>query len=90
MFYAFYAFAIVILVLHFTGWLRRNNLEWLMLVLAVAVFPAVIFLKYALFSRRVAAAAAGGGFSLRTAHSPRTSLKFKKRIQLRAESGSLP
>ena len=45
MFYAFYAFAIVILVLHFTGWLRRNNLEWLMLVLAVAVVPAVIFLK---------------------------------------------
>jgi hypothetical protein len=44
-FYAFYAIAIVILVLHFTGWLRRNNLEWLMLVLAVAVFPAVIFLK---------------------------------------------
>ncbi len=44
-FYAFYAIAIVILVLHFTGWLKRNNLEWLMLVLAVAVFPAVIFLK---------------------------------------------
>jgi len=35
-FYAFYAVAIVILVLHFTGWLKRNNLEWLMLVLAVA------------------------------------------------------
>ena len=44
-FYAFYAIAIVILVLHFTGWLKRNNLEWLMLVLAIAVFPAVIFLK---------------------------------------------
>ena len=44
-FYAFYALAIVILVLHFTGWLKRNNLEWVMLVLAVAVFPAVIFLK---------------------------------------------
>src|SRR4051812_47532055 len=45
MFYAFYAIAIVILVLHFTGWLKRNNVEWIMLVLAVAVFPAVIFLK---------------------------------------------
>jgi hypothetical protein len=44
-FYAFYAIAIVILVLHFTGWLKRNNVEWIMLVLAVAVFPAVIFLK---------------------------------------------
>lgn len=45
MFYAFYAFAIVIMALYFTGWLRRNNLEWLMLVLAISVFPAVIFLK---------------------------------------------
>lgn len=44
-FYAFYVIAIVILVLHFTGWLRRNGLEWLVLVLAVAIFPAVIFLK---------------------------------------------
>jgi hypothetical protein len=44
-FYAFYAVAIVILILHFTGWLRRNNLEWLVLVLAAGTFPAVIFLK---------------------------------------------
>ena len=44
-FYAFYVIALIILILHFTGWLRRNNLEWLVLVLAVAVFPAVIFLK---------------------------------------------
>ena len=44
-FYAFYVIAIAILVLHFTGWLKRNNLEWMVLVLAVATFPAVIFLK---------------------------------------------
>ena len=44
-FYAFYVVAIVILILHFTGWLRRNNVEWVMLVLAAAVFPAVIYLK---------------------------------------------
>lgn len=44
-FYAFYVVAIVILILHFTGWLKRNDLEWIMLALAVAVFPAVIFLK---------------------------------------------
>jgi hypothetical protein len=44
-FYAFYVIAITILVLHFTGWLKRNNLEWIVLVLAVATFPAVIFLK---------------------------------------------
>ena len=44
MFYAFYVIALIILVLHFTGWLRRNNLEWMVLVLAIATFPAVIFL----------------------------------------------
>ena len=44
LFYAFYAVAVIILVLHFTGWLKRNNLEWLVLVLAVATFPAVYFL----------------------------------------------
>ena len=44
-FYSFYAIAIVVLVLHFTGFLRRNRLEWLVLLLAAATFPAVIFLK---------------------------------------------
>ena len=44
LFALFYVFAILILVLHFTGFLARNNLEWLVLVLAVAVFPAVIYL----------------------------------------------
>ena len=45
LFYAFYAIAIIVLILHFTGWLARNNLDWVVLVLAVATFPAVIFLK---------------------------------------------
>ena len=40
----YYITAITILVLHFTGFLARNNLEWLVLVLAVSVFPAVIYL----------------------------------------------
>jgi hypothetical protein len=44
LFYAFYVVALIILVLHFTGWLKRNNLEWLVLVLALATFPAVLFL----------------------------------------------
>jgi hypothetical protein len=44
-FYIFYVVAIVVLILHFTGWLKRNNLEWIVLVLAVATFPAVIFLR---------------------------------------------
>jgi len=44
-FYAFYVIAIIVLILHFTGWLKRNNLEWLVLAVAVAVFPVVIFLR---------------------------------------------
>jgi uncharacterized membrane protein len=44
-FIAFYLFAIAILVAHFTGWLARHRLEWVVLVLAVAVFPAVIYLS---------------------------------------------
>lgn len=44
LFALFYVVAIVILVLHFTGFLTRYNLEWLILVLAGAVFPAVIYL----------------------------------------------
>ena len=44
LFAVFYVVAIAILVLHFTGFLARYNLEWLVLVLAVAVFPAVIYL----------------------------------------------
>ena len=43
-FLLYYIVAITILALHFTGWLARHNLEWLILVLAVTVFPAVIYL----------------------------------------------
>jgi len=41
---AIYVLAITILIMHFTGFLARHNLEWLVLVLAAAVFPAVIYL----------------------------------------------
>jgi len=40
----FYLIAITVLVLHFTGWLARHRLEWVVLVLAVAVFPAIYYL----------------------------------------------
>lgn len=40
----YYVTAITVLALHFTGFLARQNLEWLVLVLAVSVFPAVIYL----------------------------------------------
>jgi low affinity Fe/Cu permease len=44
-FYAFYVAAIAILVAYFTGWLRRHSLEWVVLLLAAATFPAIVFLK---------------------------------------------
>jgi Ca2+/Na+ antiporter len=44
LFALFYVIAITVLVMHFTGFLARHNLEWLVLVLAAAVFPAVIYL----------------------------------------------
>ncbi|MDD3381273.1 MAG: hypothetical protein PHD68_08705 [Rugosibacter sp.] len=44
LFVLYYIIAITILVLHFTGYLARRNLEWIVLVLAVTVFPAVIYL----------------------------------------------
>jgi hypothetical protein len=44
-FYIFYVIAITILVLHFTGWLKRHNLEWIVYVLAITTFPAVIYLR---------------------------------------------
>lgn len=44
LFIIYYIVAIAILILHFTGFLARHNLEWLVLALAVTVFPAVIYL----------------------------------------------
>lgn len=44
LFVLYYIVAIVILAMHFTGVLARHDLEWLVLVLAVTVFPAVIYL----------------------------------------------
>lgn len=44
LFVLYYILAIVVLVLHFTGVLARYNLEWLVLAVAVTVFPAVIYL----------------------------------------------
>lgn len=43
-FVLYYILAIVVMVMHFTGLLARYNIEWMMLVLAVTVFPAVIYL----------------------------------------------
>lgn len=40
----YYVVAITVLIMHFTGFLVRHNIEWLVLVLAVSVLPAVFFL----------------------------------------------
>ncbi len=44
LFGSFYLVAIAIVILHFTGWLENHNLDWLVFVMAVLVFPIVIFL----------------------------------------------
>jgi hypothetical protein len=44
LFILYYIVAITILVMHFTGFLARHRLEWLVLILAATVFPAVIYL----------------------------------------------
>ena len=40
----YYALAIAVLTLHFTGHLERCNAEWLVFVFALTVFPAVLYL----------------------------------------------
>ena len=37
-FYSVYILSIVVLILHFTGWLLRRNMEWMVLVAAIALF----------------------------------------------------
>ena len=44
LFLLYYIVAIAVLIMHFTGHLQRYNMEWLVLVLAITVFPAVIYL----------------------------------------------
>lgn len=44
-FYTVYVLSIVVLILHFTGWLVRRNMEWMVMVAAVALF-AVNILDY--------------------------------------------
>ena len=44
LFALFYVVAVAILIMHFNGYLARHKLEWLLLLLAIAVFPAVVYL----------------------------------------------
>ena len=41
-FYTVYVLSIVVLILHFTGLLVRRNMEWMVMVAAVALFSVNI------------------------------------------------
>jgi low affinity Fe/Cu permease len=41
---SYYVVAIAALVLHFTGHLERWGMEWLLVVLAITIFPVVLYL----------------------------------------------
>ncbi|MBF8269018.1 MAG: hypothetical protein HW386_727 [Gammaproteobacteria bacterium] len=41
-FYIVYLFSIIILILHFTGWLMRRNMDWMVMLAAAALFSVNI------------------------------------------------
>ena len=41
-FYTVYVLSIIVLILHFTGWLLRRNMEWMVMAAAVALFTVNI------------------------------------------------
>jgi len=41
-FYIVYALAIAILIMHFTGWFAKRDMEWVVLLSPVAVFAVII------------------------------------------------
>ncbi|MEO1924590.1 MAG: hypothetical protein ABGY08_01145 [Gammaproteobacteria bacterium] len=47
LFYIVYILSVIVLVLHFTGFLARRNMDWVVLLAAVAIFAVNIldFLK---------------------------------------------
>ena len=40
----YFLVSILALILHFTGHLERWGMEWILIVLAVTIFPVVIYL----------------------------------------------
>ena len=44
LFAVFYLLAIVVVIAHYTGWLADHDMEWMVFVVAVLVFPVVFFL----------------------------------------------
>lgn len=44
MFFIYALFSIIVIVLHYTGWLGARNLEWLIYLLVVTIVPAILWL----------------------------------------------
>jgi hypothetical protein len=44
LFILYYILAIAVIVAHYTGFLARHNLEWLVWVVAATVIPAILYL----------------------------------------------
>ncbi|GIX26193.1 hypothetical protein [Pelomicrobium sp. G1] len=44
LFILYYILAIAVIVAHYTGFLARHNLEWLVWVIAATVIPAILYL----------------------------------------------
>ncbi|MCB1888863.1 MAG: hypothetical protein KDH20_14740 [Rhodocyclaceae bacterium] len=44
LFTLYYIFAVAVLIMHFTGFLARRRLDWLLYLVALTVFPAMLYL----------------------------------------------
>ena len=44
LFAVFYIAAIIVVILHYTGWLEDHDLNWVVYVMAVATFPVIFLL----------------------------------------------
>ncbi|MCB1957545.1 MAG: hypothetical protein KDG55_17830 [Rhodocyclaceae bacterium] len=44
LFTLYYIFAVAVLVMHFTGFLARRRLDWLLFLVALTIFPAMLYL----------------------------------------------
>lgn len=44
LFTLYYILAVMVLALHFTGVLARRRLEWLLYLVALTIFPAMLYL----------------------------------------------
>jgi len=48
-FYIVYALAFVVLIIHFTGWFKRRDMEWIVFLAPVALFAVIILDTFKIF-----------------------------------------